>query len=200
MWFSFTKDGMSLNLSLVCWFVPLSDSMTLLGCPEDRPRFSVNKDFPQEAQIITGWIPLWCSESGNLNQPRAWRAKTTLRSSCEVSEYKYDTRVDNAEQLLVSQTQLPVTHPPTHTPPLCSICVVLYHSNRCHCMTCLNEVLSITVVKYDSLINSVSSPGCQGCAFKKNKKKQRMERRKETQSWTSIIRGVQGLVRGYFLN
>lgn len=34
-----------------------------------------------------------------------------------------------------------------------SICAALYHSNCCHFMTCLNEALSITVVRCDSLIN-----------------------------------------------
>lgn len=37
-----------------------------------------------------------------------------------------------------------------------SICAALYHSNCCHFMTCLNEALSITVVRCDSLINGVS--------------------------------------------
>lgn len=87
-------------------------------------------------QSVGGWIHLWCEICRETSQ-----SETIPRACTGIFKCKYDTKL--------------TTQRSSSQPPHC-ICVVLYHSNCCHRVTCLNEVWSIIMLKYDSLISWLS--------------------------------------------
>lgn len=98
-------------------------------------------------QLIGERILLW-REGGHLNLPRPCKVKQCkMFLFHDAFECRYDAKVT---PLSSSSCQKP--------PLLVSPPHLLYHSGCCHCMTCVNELLSITAVRYDSLINRVRFP------------------------------------------
>lgn len=99
------------------------------------PRFSVNKVFPLEAQIITGWILLWCSETGDLNQPRAWREEqSSVLCVRFLNTNMTQSRQCSAAPHVTNPAAGPHTHKHTYT-----------HASRllCLCSACISQTAVI---------------------------------------------------------